>query len=59
MAAKKPAWSYGLVKPLTDTGAQPTADGDWSYGLLVELFGFTVAIYRFTAEHIDTHFIAE
>lgn len=57
--ANRSIWSYGLVKILTDTGAQPTADGDWSYGLLVEMFGFAAAIRKFTAEPIDTHFIAE
>lgn len=57
--ANRSVWSYGLVKILTDTGAQPKADGDWSYGLLVELFGFAAAIRKFTAEPIYTHFIAE
>ena len=57
--ANRSVWSYGLIKILTDTGPQPIADGDWSYGLLIELFGFAAVIYKFTSEHIDTHFIAE
>ena len=56
-----PTWSYGESRLFNSFGPDTDPDNTWVYGeneLIHELF-YPVGIYRFIAEHSDTHFIAD
>lgn len=59
MSVYEPTWSYGISKLFNSSGIETNPDYAWSYGINQFLHEIWFPLNKFTAEHVDIHFIAE